>query len=248
MKLYRTLHRYLGVVIGIQFLFWTVGGAFFAWSDLEQIHGDLNKKSKPVFEGFHEWKNPDLIFASLDINDKPDSVISFKAIDILGEPVYQVSWIQNSVIRHVLVEAKTGKIRKPLNEYEAAKLAELSFTPESKVDNVEFLNTENVNRHHEYRNQPLPAYAITFKHPSGTVVYVSAELGEVLKFRNSNWRVFDFFWMLHTMDYKGRHNFGNLLLRLFSVLGFLTVLSGFWLFFKSWRIYKNRKQPNGSLL
>jgi uncharacterized protein YjeT (DUF2065 family) len=39
--------------------------------------------------------------------------------------------------------------------------------------------------------------------------------------------------MLHTMDYQGRDNFGNILLRAFSIFGLVTVLSGFLLFFVS---------------
>jgi hypothetical protein len=37
--------------------------------------------------------------------------------------------------------------------------------------------------------------------------------------------------MSHTMDYEGRDDFNNWLLRIFSVFGLLTVLSGFTLFF-----------------
>jgi hypothetical protein len=42
--------------------------------------------------------------------------------------------------------------------------------------------------------------------------------------------------MTHTMDYQGRDNFNTLLLRAFSLLGLITVLSGFALAFvtSSW--------------
>ena len=83
---------------------------------------------------------------------------------------------------------------------------------------------------HEYRENALPAWAITFEHPSKTVVYVAAELGTVEKFRNEKWRLFDWLWMLHVMDYESRDNIGNWVLRAFSVLGLLTICSGFTLF------------------
>jgi len=54
----------------------------------------------------------------------------------------------------------------------------------------------------------LPAYAIRFDHPSKTTVYVATEMGAVTKFRNEKWRIFDFLWMLHTMDYQSRDNIG----------------------------------------
>ena len=106
-----------------------------------------------------------------------------------------------------------------------------SFSDEAKVKSVEYLTTTN--GHHEYRKEPLPAYAITFDHPSNTTVYVSTQLGTVQKFRNNKWRVFDVLWMLHTMDYQTRDHFGNWILRTFSVLGLVTVFSGFWLFWLS---------------
>ena len=36
-----------------------------------------------------------------------------------------------------------------------------------------------------------------------------------------------FLWMTHTMDYEGRDNFNTITLRAFSLLGLITVISGF---------------------
>ena len=133
--------------------------------------------------------------------------------------------------------AETGQLRGPLTKEEAVEVAQRRFNGEPKVKSVEYLTVTN--SHHEYRENPLPAYAITFEHPSKTTVYVASELGTVQKFRNNKWRIFDFLWMMHTMDYEGRDNFGNILLRIFSVFGLLTVLSGFILVFSTY-FKKNR--------
>jgi hypothetical protein len=92
--------------------------------------------------------------------------------------------------------------------------------------------------HHEYRENPLPAYAVTFDDQTNTTVYVASELGTVQKFRNNGWRVFDFLWMLHTMDYKGRDYLANVLLRTFSIAGLITIISGFALFFVSFKGFR----------
>ena len=76
-------------------------------------------------------------------------------------------------------------------------------------------------------------YAISFDHPSKSTVFVATELGTIQKIRNDKWRIFDFLWMLHTMDYQGRDNFGNILLRGFSIFGLFTIFSGFILFYLS---------------
>ena len=56
--------------------------------------------------------------------------------------------------------------------------------------------------------------------------------GGFQKIRHLQWRWFDFLWMTHhTMDYEGRDNFNTLILRIFSLLSLITVLSGFALAF-----------------
>ena len=105
----------------------------------------------------------------------------------------------------------------------------------AKLSKVEYL--QQTNGHHEYREKPLPAWAITYTNPECTV-YISPELGNFQTIRHNQWRAFDFLWMLHTMDYKERDNLNNVLLRTFSIFGLITVLSGFLLYFVSSRTLK----------
>ena len=76
----------------------------------------------------------------------------------------------------------------------------------------------------------LSLYRVTFDDSLGTRLYVSVEHGLVTARRNDRWRLFDFLWMLHIMDYQNRDNFNTLLLQAVSALGLVTVLSGFFLF------------------
>lgn len=45
--------------------------------------------------------------------------------------------------------------------------------------------------------------------------------------KHRDWRRFDFQWMTPMMNYEGRDDFNNIILRSFSLLGLVTVLSGF---------------------
>jgi len=115
-------------------------------------------------------------------------------------------------------------------------IAYANFNGQPKLKSIEYITTTN--GHHEYREKPLPAWAVTFEHPTNTTIYVSAEFGRAESFRNNKWRLFDFLWMLHIMDYKERDNINNWLLRAFSMFGLLTILSGFtlyWISSKRWR-------------
>ena len=44
----RKVHRYLGLFIGVQFLFWTLGGLYFSWNNMNDVHGKtlLDKSEK----------------------------------------------------------------------------------------------------------------------------------------------------------------------------------------------------------
>lgn len=136
-----------------------------------------------------------------------------------------------SMLMNHLADASSGSVRPPLTKAEAILVAQRYFNGSPEVKQVDYLLSTN--GHHEYRENPLPAYAVTFDDQTNTTVYVASELGTVQKFRNNGWRVFDFLWMLHTMDYKGRDYLANVLLRTFSIVGLITIISGFALFFVS---------------
>jgi hypothetical protein len=208
---------------------------------MDEIHGDHQKKQPPLLSASIQLVSPSNVLDSIKKFHQVDSLVSIQLIDILGEPVYQIrclSAIHNDVANHHqmkamnhLANAKTGVLRNALSEAEAISVAKRYFVDAPEVKRVEYLT--QIGSHHEYRENPLPAYAVTFNHPTSTTVYVAAELGTVQKFRNDKWRVFDFLWMLHTMDYKGRDNLGNVLLRAFSIFGLITIFSGFALYFVS---------------
>lgn len=239
---YRKIHRYLGLIIGIQFIFWTLGGLFFAWSDIDQIHGDPNRKSEPLISKFDNWTNPSDVFQNISLDTPIDSLISFNTINFLEHPYYQIRFISSTEQRIALVDVNTGVVRSPLNKKEAEDVAISGFTPKSEILSTTYLTSNMVGKHHEYRGQPLPAFAIKFLHKSGSTVYVSTEFGTITTLRNSNWRIFDFMWMMHTMDYNSRDNFGNILLRAFSILGLITILSGFTLFFNGLILKRERNK------
>jgi uncharacterized membrane protein YkoI len=229
----RKTHRWLGFVLGIQFLMWTIGGLYFSWSNMDEVHGDHQKAHVHPLSAEVELTSPKQIVDKIKLQDSAKYIFDLKLVQILDAPVYQISYSEkhDGVKKIQLANAQTGELRAALTEKEAKEIAQKAFSDSAKVVKIEYLTTTN--GHHEYREQPLPAFAVTFDHPSSTTVYVSAELGTVQKFRNNKWRIFDFLWMMHTMDYQGRDNLSNWLLRAFSVFGLFTISSGFILFFVS---------------
>lgn len=209
---------------------------------MDEVHGDHQRAHSHPFRGNISLVNPQDILTKIRQKDTVNFVLGIQLIQILDKSVYQIIYSKehDSGKKIQLADAQTGNLRLHLSKEEAVEIARKNFSDDAKIKQIEYLTTTN--GHHEYREQPLPAYAITFVHPSNTTVYISSELGTVQKFRNNKWRIFDFLWMLHTMDYQSRDNLSNWLLRAFSIFGLFTISSGFILFFVSRKKSFNAKK------
>jgi hypothetical protein len=205
----RKTHRYLGLIIGIQFLAWTLSGLYFSWTDLDEIHGDQFLKTDPKAKSYSNL---------LPLDSIAEGIEEINLVSIKAEPYY---WINNSNLYH----AQTGQLKQQLTEDEAIVVAQEHLISGLEIEKIELI--EETGPHHEFRERPLPAYAIHFKHPDLLVAYVDASSGIFQRVRHQSWRWFDFLWMTHTMDYQGRDDFNNILLRIFSLFGVFTVMSGF---------------------
>ena len=238
----RKTHRYLGIILGIQFLMWTISGLYFSWSNIDEIRGDLDRKTPPRLQGNLKLVSPEMIFNNSGL--KPDSIHDINLVNILGKPFYSLQFFTGNELKRILADATSGIVRPAISKEEAVRIASESFIDATNVKSIGYIT--QAGSHHEYRDKPLPAWVVTFNHPTHTNVYVSADLGKVESFRNRKWRIFDFLWMGHMMGYKDRDNTNNMLLRIFSAFGLLTVLSGFTLFFVSRKKTKKNIPPTAA--
>ncbi|MER3320058.1 MAG: PepSY domain-containing protein [Allomuricauda sp.] len=226
-KWIRKAHRYLGIFLGIQFLMWTISGMYFSWTDIDEIHGDQFKNEEPKQTAFSNLLGTGQL-------DSKQPIQSLELLEIAEEPYY---WINEAK----LYNAKTGEEKEGITKEEAQEVAQRYILPELKIAAIKRI--EEVGNHHEYRGRPLPAYEISYETPQNLKAYVAVENGAFQTVRHRDWRWFDFLWMTHTMDYDTRDNFNTLLLRSFSLLGLITVLSGFVLWYiSSPSIRKIKKQ------
>jgi len=213
----RKVHRYLGLFLGIQFLMWTISGIYFSWTDIDEIHGDHFLNENRVTPEFKNLVSPTSL-------PNPDEIASLELRAIGDRPYY---WINSSY----LMDAQTGAARDGITKEEALQIARNHMLPGLHVAGIERI--DEVGNHHEYRKKPLPAYVISYETTKNVKAYVSIKDGSFQTIRYRDWRWFDFLWMMHTMDYQGRDDFNTLLLRGFSLMGLITILSGFTLFYIS---------------
>ncbi|SNR14084.1 hypothetical protein [Tenacibaculum jejuense] len=192
----RKTHRYLGLFIGAQFLFWTIGGLYFSWNNMKDVHGKtLLDKSEHTF--------------AFQFNEPVR-----KLLGVIKEPIKNIEGIV--VHQDSLLRVKTVSKNYLLT-----------------LSNSVYAIKDSLTKDHEYREKPLPVYVVELEHSTNTKVYVHPQLAKITSVRNDNWRRFDFLWMLHVMDFETRDHITNWTLRIFSVLGLATILSGFYLFYLS---------------
>ena len=215
-KKIRKAHRYLGLFLGIQFLFWTISGLYFSWTDLDEIHGDHFKKVKEQVSFTNLININDLEFK--------DPIKTFELREIADLPYY---FINDSI----LFNAYNGNLKDSISLDEAIKISNKNILDKYKISSVDKIY--EVGNHHEYRGKPLPAFVISYEGEEKLKSYISIIDGKFQTVRHRDWRWFDFLWMTHTMDYENRDDFNNKLIRAFSLLGLITVMSGFLLWFIS---------------
>lgn len=215
-KKIRKAHRYLGLFLGVQFLFWTISGLYFSWTDLDEIHGDHFKKEKEQISFTNLININDLEFKN--------PIKTFELREIADLPYY---FINDSI----LFNAYNGNLKDSISIEEAIKISNKNILDKYKISSVDKIY--EVGNHHEYRGKPLPAFVISYEGAEKLKSYVSIIDGKFQTVRHRDWRWFDFLWMTHTMDYETRDDFNNKLIRTFSLLGLITVMSGFLLWFIS---------------
>ncbi len=237
----RKAHRWLGLAIGVQLLAWTISGLYFSIIPIEEIRGE--HLTEPVEEPLGrlpaDLLGPDLVEARL-ATAVPGSRLESMQLLRRGESVfYRAVLTGTGGSDPRLVDARTGAVVPPLDEAGARRRARALFKHDVPVAAVEYLT--EVAPDSEYRGKPLPAWRVRFDHPSGVAVYLSAATGELTARRTDAWRVFDFLWMLHILDFESRDDFNHWLLRTLSVLGVITVVSGFVLWVMTTPLLRRRR-------
>ncbi len=212
-----SFHRIVSYIIGVQILLWIAGGVVMSWYDLGVVRGEHNIQSHAtsVLPSLDEIITTDKVMDQFDGHQLTGSDLGF-----LGErPVYRLEFSSNEA---AIVDAETGEVLTPLNEAMAVGLALYDFAGDGNPDGAQWLTETNT----EYRNI-VPVWRVDMNDVEDTHLYISPTTGEIISRRNATWRLFDFFWMLHIMDYEDRTDFNHPLLVWTSILAMLFAVSGF---------------------
>ena len=149
----------------------------------------------------------------------------------MGRPMYVV---ENSRGER-LVNARDGAVLPRPSKTQIGEAAKRWYVGGEELARLSLINEIPG----EVRGQKPPIWRADFGGWNKPTLYLSPATGELISRRHELWRVFDFVWMLHIMDYGERENVNNWLLRAFTWLGLTMALSGAWLL---WHAFPRRRR------
>ena len=221
----RKFHKWLGLILGLQILLWFFSGFMMSWMPIDEIRGDHLMKPQQA--------------APLSLNGVDLSTIELVAV----EPINGLQikpWLGTTVIevttdtQKLLFDAHSLQLISPLSEQQVRDIIQANLLSQYEISSIELLNEVP----NEARGRQAPLWQVQLSGDEQPRIYISAATGEVVAKRTNRWRLFDFLWMLHIMDYDEREDFNHPLLYLTALSALLFTCSGFILLF-----YTLRKKP-----
>ena len=220
----KKLHKWIGLLIGVQVLLWVLSGLIISLLDPVKVSGE-----QWAVTGMDE-STALHSSAVLEPNELPAELVSdsfaINLTNINGQVVYRIKRAGGEI----LVNAENGTIIQ-ISQSDAEKLARRDYTGDGDIVSIRPGRAPDL----ETRNSAGDYWRVNFSDAANTALYISASTGEILERRNRYWRVRDFFWMLHIMDYTGRENFNNSLIITIVLTAVWLGITGFILLFGSFR-------------
>ncbi len=213
-------HKWIGLILGIQLLFWTAGGVIMSWIPIEQVRGEhkIAEQPQPPITPDENIMPLSELISAVDGN-----IVEVRYTKLLGQTVAKVRLDSGKT---EIWNTESATPITPISANLALQIAVADYALDNPVLSVEEINETSI----DYR-RALPVWKVTFDDTENTALYVSPTEGRVVSRRSSVWRLYDFFWMLHIMDYDERHNFNNPLIMATSLFAVLFAISGFFLLY-----------------
>ncbi|MBQ4851679.1 hypothetical protein [Pseudoalteromonas sp. MMG012] len=215
----RKIHKWLGYLLALQIFAWLLGGLVMSAIPLEKVHGKhlAKRHIDSPFSRQHYTADLNLLTNTMS------QLTSVSFIHFLDTPVIKAIGQQTHWFNGI-----SGKVLAQPIEQDIHKQAYLHYLGKGKIASSHYFASGP--REIGYKKH---VWQVTFNDWQNTTIYLNAHSGEIITIRSNIWRIFDFFWMLHIMDYDERDDFNNPLLISFATISVLFCLTGMLLLFQS---------------
>jgi len=213
----RKIHKWLMLFLSIQFLIWSVSGAYMVVFDIDYIHGD-----SLIIDDQSMVEHQQINYSFKDLFVDYPQANNVELSTFLGSSVYRFVLPDKQKKNSLLLDATNGQLLSPINEETAVKVATFYYQGQAQIAAVKLLEDESPV---ELSSRHLPVWQIDFDDFANSTLYISMQSGKVVTRRHQFWRLFDLMFSLHVMDYE-EEDPANKLLFWFSLLSVFAVISG----------------------
>ena len=218
----RRIHKWIGLVIALQFLAWAISGAAMALLAMDDVAGGAMAEhaTTPVPATGAAWKPIQRALGGQRVERL--------SLGALGER--RIVEVHTAGAVRLFDAANGAPV--VVDRAAAAAVARAAYPGRAAVKQVVALSQLSL----PVRAHALPIWQVDFSDPAHSSFYVSGTTGALLERRNDSWRWWDFFWMLHNMDYAQRTSFNHPLIITVGIAMAWLAVTGFWLLFRTmWR-------------
>lgn len=218
----RRIHKWVGLLVGLQFLLWAISGTAMALLDTDEVAGGPKAQTAA----------PALRWASTAWPQVQRALRGEQLGKLTIRPLPQGTAYQVTTAKGVHLFSTIDGSSITIDAALAAAVARAAHPDHAAVKGVRPLKQLTL----AVREHRLPIWQVDFGDARSSTYYVSGSTGELLERRNDSWRLWDFFWMLHIMDYGDRASFNHpLIIAMAAGLVWLAG-TGVWLLFRTmWR-------------
>jgi len=218
MQKFAKWHIWLGWLVGVPILMWTVSGLVMVARPIETVRGTDLRKEVP-----EEALPAD---TSISVSLPSGSTRPVRSVSTQverGETVTRIAYMDGTNERFRADGSKMG----PLTDVEARLIVADNIVGGDKVAEVTRFAADAVP--FDFRRE-MPVWQVSLV--DGTNVYVGIDSGQIEAVRTRWWRFYDFMWGLHIMDLQTREDTHHPILITFAVLATLGALLGCILMFR----------------
>ena len=205
-------HKWAGLVLSLQILFWFGSGFFMTLFPIDQVRGRHLVESQ-VFS----LTDTDIIPIEIAMTAYDGVLTGARLANIAGRPAYVLLGEEGPQ----MLDARSGREWAGLAAVDIQNVARSSYQGEGEL----VLLTKLAVSPKDYGGK-LPVCQAKFDDKAKTRLYIDPDTAELLSVRTRLWRVFDLAWKFHIMDVTGEDNFNSWWLRIASGAALLFALSG----------------------
>ena len=212
-RLSTQIHKWVSLIVGVQVIFWVVGGLVMVSIPIERVRSEHHVR--------------EVALPTLPSNVLPLAEVAARTgiqptraelRSTLRGPVWV---LRNGDEKPVTVSALTGTPPAAMTATEARAAAVAAYVGTGTPVAVQYLA-----RPPQETGRETPVWRVDFNDVERTTFYVSPVTAEVETKRSAVWRLYDFMWRLHILDFKDGENTNHPLLILVTALTLSLLVTG----------------------